>query len=43
VTVIGAVGAIAIVIIVESDLVGSATEVAVTITVPPAGTAAGAV
>ena len=42
-TVMGAVGAIAIVIIAESDLVGSATEVAVTVTVPPDGAAAGAV
>lgn len=41
VTATGAVGAI--VTVVESDLVGSAIEVAVMITVPPDGTVAGAV
>jgi hypothetical protein len=36
-------GVVVIVIVAETDLVGSSTEVAVTVTVPSAGTAEGAV
>ena len=41
-TAIGAEDALATVIVAETDLVESATEVAVTVTVPPAGTLEGA-
>jgi hypothetical protein len=43
VTLMGVVGGGVIVMVAETDLVGSATEVAVTVTVPPAGTVKGAV
>lgn len=36
-------GVLVIVIVAETDLVGSATEVAATVTVPPVGTVEGAV
>lgn len=39
----GGEGVAVIVMVAETDLVGSATEVAVTVTVPPDGTAEGAV
>ena len=39
----GGEGVAVIVMLAETDLVGSATEVAVTVTVPPDGAAAGAV
>lgn len=42
-TEMGSGGVVVIVIVAETDLVGSCTEVAVTVTVPPVGTVAGAV